>query len=173
MDIKYDEISKLVDTIIIDAYNSKATDIHIEPEASPQTTCIRFRISGICQEYMNTSDVMAADILMRIKSMANLDISETRLPQDGFIQFCCKHVPEFDLRVTTYPTGDSKEDVVLKIITPADLIELDNLFLSEHNLTLMKNVLQNHRGLFLAVGPRLSGKTTFLHAVLAHINHPS
>jgi type II secretory ATPase GspE/PulE/Tfp pilus assembly ATPase PilB-like protein len=167
------DVAKLVDTIIIDAYNNRASDIHIEPSASPETTRIRFRIDGVCQEYMKVPDTMAPGLLSNIKSMADLDVSETRLPQDGNTRFCQKHTHGFDLRVTTFPTDGSREDVVLRIMTTADLIQLDNMALSERNLALLKKILHNPGGLFLAVGPRLSGKTTFLHAILDYINRPN
>ena len=111
------DAEKLVDTIIVDAYNNRVSDIHIEPSASLGTTCIRFRINGECQDYMEVQDAMAAALLSRIKLMADLDVSETRLPQDGYIRFCRKHISEFGLRVTTFPTDDSRENVVLKIMT--------------------------------------------------------
>lgn len=172
MESNLNDISKLVDTIIIDAYNNKASNIHIEPSTAPDTTRIRFRIDGVCQEYMKVPDAMAPDLLSSIKSMADLDVSETTLPQDGYIRFCQKHTPEFGLRVTTFPTDGSNEDVVLKIMTNSDLIELDSIALTERNLAVMKKILHKPRGLFLTVGPRLSGKATFRHAILDHINKP-
>ncbi len=111
------DAANLVDTILIDAHINRASDIHIEPSVSSVTTSIRFRIDGVCQDYMVVQDTMASRLLYRIKLMADLDVSETSLPQDGHIRFCRKHIPEFGLRVTTFPTDDSKEDVVLKIMT--------------------------------------------------------
>lgn len=117
MEIANHDLSNLVDAILIDAKNNRASDIHIEPSASLGKICIRFRINGECQDYMEVQDAMASALLSRIKLMADLDVSETRLPQEGYIRFCRKHISEFGLRVTTFPTDDSREDVVLKIMT--------------------------------------------------------
>ena len=117
MKIANHDVANLVDAILIDAQNNRASDIHNKPSASLGTTRIRFRINGECQDFMEVQEAMASALLSRIKSMADLDVSETRLPQDGYIRFCRKHISEFRLRVTTYPTDDSREDVVLRIMT--------------------------------------------------------
>lgn len=167
MDIN--NMTTMVEAIIIDAYKTKASNIHIEPFASPKTALIRFRIDGVCQEYMEITDSMAASIVTKIKSMANLDIDECRLPQDGYIRFKQKHALEFNIRVATYPVDNSREDVVLKIMSRPELRELDNLAFSDQNLKLVKDTIQRPQGMFLVAGPIDSGKITTLHAILNQI----
>ncbi len=167
MDIN--NMATMVNAIVIDAYNTKASNIHIEPSASPETALIRFRIDGVCQEYMKITDSMAAGIVTKIKSLANLDIDECSLPQDGYIRFQREHVPEFNVRVATYPTDDSREDVVLKILSRPELRELDNLAFSDRNLKIVEDTIQRPQGVFLVAGPVGSGKTTTLHAILDQI----
>ena len=104
--------------------------------------------------------------------MANLDIAERRLPQDGKIKFRRKGVPAFELRVATLPTAGGFEDVVMRILASAGAMAMDEMGLNDRNLQVMKNIIAKPYGLVLAVGPTGSGKTTSLHAILGHINKP-
>ncbi len=98
------QVVKLVDQIIVSAYRKNASDIHIEPSTITKTTKIRFRIDGVCQDYIEAPNSMAKAMLSRIKIMARLDIAERRLPQDGKIKFKRKGIPPFELRLATLPT---------------------------------------------------------------------
>ncbi|NNL78468.1 MAG: Flp pilus assembly complex ATPase component TadA [Desulfobacterales bacterium] len=166
------KVVKLVDQTIIAAYRKNASDIHIEPSPITKATSIRFRMDGVCQEYMKVPNAMVRGIISRVKIMANLDIAERRLPQDGKIKFRRKGVPAFELRVATLPTAGGFEDAVLRILASAGAMAIDEMGLTERNLTVMKNIIDMPYGLILAVGPTGSGKTTSLHAVLGHINKP-
>ena len=172
----YDEASgkivKLVDQVIIAAYRKNASDIHIEPSTITKSTSIRFRLDGVCQEYMKVPNSMVRGIISRVKIMSNLDIAERRLPQDGKIKFRRKGVPTFELRVATLPTQGGFEDVVLRILASAGAMELDEMGMTERNTKVMKRVIAKPYGLVLAVGPTGSGKTTSLHAILGYINKP-
>ena len=172
----YDEASgkivKLVDQVIIAAYRKNASDIHIEPSSITKSTSIRFRLDGVCQEYMKVPNSMVRGIISRVKIMSNLDIAERRLPQDGKIKFRRKGVPTFELRVATLPTQGGFEDVVLRILASAGAMELDEMGLTDRNAKVIKRVIEKPYGLILAVGPTGSGKTTSLHAILGHINKP-
>jgi tetratricopeptide (TPR) repeat protein len=123
----YDEASgkivKLVDQVIIAAYRKNSSDIHIEPSPITKSTSIRFRLDGVCQEYMKFPNSMVRGIISRVKIMANLDIAERRLPQDGKIKFRRKGVPTFELRVATLPTQGGFEDVVMRILASAGAME--------------------------------------------------
>jgi len=163
-------VVKLVDQAIIAAYRKNASDIHIEPSPISKATTIRFRLDGVCQEYMKVPNSMVRGIISRIKIMSNLDIAERRLPQDGKIKFRRKGVPTFELRVATLPTAGGFEDVVMRILASAGAMSIDEMGLTERNLTVMKNIIHKPYGLVLAVGPTGSGKTTSLHAILGHIN---
>jgi type II secretory ATPase GspE/PulE/Tfp pilus assembly ATPase PilB-like protein len=166
------QVVKLVDQVIIAAYRKNASDIHIEPSVVTKATSIRFRLDGVCQEYMKIPNVMVRGVVSRIKIMSNLDIAERRLPQDGKIKFRRKGVPAFEMRVATLPTAGGFEDVVLRILASSGAIKIDEMGLAARNLNVLKDIVAKPYGLILAVGPTGSGKTTTLHALLGYINKP-
>ena len=166
------KIVKLVDQVIIAAYRKNSSDIHIEPSSITKSTTIRFRLDGVCQEYLKVPNSMVRGIISRVKIMSNLDIAERRLPQDGKIKFKRKGVPTFELRVATLPTQGGFEDVVLRILASAGAMELNEMGMTDRNVEVMKRVVAKPYGLVLAVGPTGSGKTTSLHAILSYINKP-
>jgi type II secretory ATPase GspE/PulE/Tfp pilus assembly ATPase PilB-like protein len=166
------QVVKLVDQVIIAAYRKNASDIHIEPSVVTKATNIRFRLDGVCQEYMKIPNAMVRGVISRIKIMSNLDIAERRLPQDGKIKFRRKGVPAFEMRVATLPTAGGFEDVVLRILASSGAIKIDEMGLADRNLKVIKAIATKPYGLILAVGPTGSGKTTTLHALLGHINKP-
>ena len=166
------QVVKLVDQTIIAAYRKNASDIHIEPSPITKATTIRFRLDGVCQEYMKVPNSIVRGVISRIKIMSNLDIAERRLPQDGKIKFKRKGVPAFELRVATLPTAGGYEDVVMRILASAGAMKIDEMGLTERNLEVLKAVSVQPYGLILAVGPTGSGKTTSLHSILGHINTP-
>jgi len=166
------KIVKLVDQVIIAAYRKNASDIHIEPSSITKSTTIRFRLDGVCQEYMKVPNSMVRGIVSRVKIMSNLDIAERRLPQDGKIKFRRKGVPTFELRVATLPTQGGYEDVVLRILASAGAMLIDEMGMTPRNTKVMKRIVAKPYGLVLAVGPTGSGKTTSLHAILSYINKP-
>lgn len=172
----YDEASgkivKLVDQVIIAAYRKNASDIHIEPSSITKATLIRFRLDGVCQEYMKVPNSMVRGIISRVKIMSNLDIAERRLPQDGKIKFKRKGVPTFELRVATLPTQGGFEDVVMRILASAGAMQLEEMGLTDRNTEVVKRIIAKPYGLILAVGPTGSGKTTSLHGILGYINKP-
>jgi type II secretory ATPase GspE/PulE/Tfp pilus assembly ATPase PilB-like protein len=172
----YDEASgkivKLVDQVIIAAYRNNASDIHIEPSSITKSTTFRLRMDGVCHEYMKVPNSMVRGIISRVKIMANLDIAERRLPQDGKIKFRRKGVPTFELRVATLPTQGGYEDVVMRILASAGAMQLDEMGMTARNTKVMKRIVAKPYGLILAVGPTGSGKTTSLHAILGYINKP-
>lgn len=166
------QVVKLVDQAIITAYRKNASDIHIEPSPITKATTIRFRIDGVCQDYIKVPNSMARGILSRVKIMSNLDIAERRLPQDGKIKFKRRGIPTFELRVATLPTAGNFEDAVLRILAKAGAMKLEDMGLNDRNLKIMKQILAKPYGLVLAVGPTGSGKTTSLHSALGYINKP-
>jgi type II secretory ATPase GspE/PulE/Tfp pilus assembly ATPase PilB-like protein len=166
------QVVKLVDQTIIAAYRKNASDIHIEPSPVTKATSIRFRLDGVCQEYMKVPNSIVRGVISRVKIMSNLDIAEKRLPQDGKIKFKRKGVPAFELRVATLPTAGGFEDVVMRILASAGAMKIDEMGLTERNLEVLKNASAKPYGLILAVGPTGSGKTTTLHSILGHINTP-
>jgi type II secretory ATPase GspE/PulE/Tfp pilus assembly ATPase PilB-like protein/tetratricopeptide (TPR) repeat protein len=172
----YDEASgqvvKLVDQIIVSAYRKNISDIHIEPSPVSKATTVRFRLDGVCHEYLQVPNSMARGILSRIKIMAHCDITERRLPQDGKIKFKRKGIPPFEMRLATLPTAGGYEDAVLRILAKSGAMKLKDMGLTERNATVLKDIIVKPYGLILVVGPTGSGKTTSLHAALGYINKP-
>ena len=166
------QVVRMVDQIFISAYRKKASDIHIEPSPMSKTASIRFRIDGVCQDFLQVPITHARAILSRVKIMSGLDIAEKRLPQDGKIKFKRKGIKPFELRIATIPTVGGYEDAVLRILEEAGARKLDDVSLNEKNLKTVKKVISQPTGLFLVVGPTGSGKTTTLHSALGYINKP-
>ena len=166
------QVVKLVDQVLVAAYRKNCSDIHIEPSSVTKATTIRFRLDGVCQEYLQIPNSMAKGILSRLKIIAGIDIAEKRLPQDGKIKFKRKGIPPFDLRLATLPTAGGFEDAVLRILAKAGAMKMDKMGLNERNLEIMKEIVFKPYGLVLVVGPTGSGKTTSLHTALGYINKP-
>lgn len=166
------QVVRLVDQTIVTALRKNASDIHVEPSPVTNKTLIRFRMDGVCQEYLQVPNSMARGILSRLKIMAGLDIAERRLPQDGKIKFRRKGIPSLDLRVATLPTSGGHEDAVLRLLASTGALKLDQMGLSERNMRVMKQLLSQPYGIILVAGPTGSGKTTTLHSALDHINKP-
>ncbi len=172
LDESSSQVVKFVDQVLISAFRNNASDIHIEPSVITRKTTIRFRTDGVCHEYLQVPNAMAPAILSRLKIMAELDIAEKRLPQDGKIKMRRKGIPEFELRLSTMPTAGRFEDAVLRILTRTSSLKLEEIGLNERNLAVLKKLITRPYGMLLCVGPTGSGKTTTLHAILGHINHP-
>ena len=166
------EIVKLVNKIIVDAVQQKASDIHIEPYPGKGRTEIRFRKDGILQPYISVPHAYRNAIVARIKIMCDLDISERRKPQDGKIKFKKFGPLDIELRVATVPSQGGVEDIVMRILGGGAPIPLDSLGLSKRNLEQTKETVSKPYGLFFLCGPTGSGKTTTLHSVLGWLNKP-
>ena len=166
------QVVRLVDQVIVAALRKNASDIHVEPSPITHKTTIRFRLDGVCQEYMQVPNSLTRGVLSRLKIMAGIDIAERRLPQDGKIKFRRRGIPPLDLRLATLPTAGGHEDAVMRLLAASGALKLDEMGLSERNLRVMKRILVQPYGLILAVGPTGSGKTTTLHSALGYINKP-
>jgi type II secretory ATPase GspE/PulE/Tfp pilus assembly ATPase PilB-like protein len=166
------ELVKLVNKIIIEAYQQGASDIHIEPTPGKGKTEVRFRKDGSLAPYISVPASFRNAIIARLKIMCDLDISEKRRPQDGKIKFK-KFAPlDIELRVATLPSQGGVEDVVMRILAAGEPIPLDKLGLSARNLQRVKETVAKPYGLFFVCGPTGSGKTTTLHSVLGYLNKP-
>lgn len=165
-------IMQLVNKIINDAYNRRASDIHIEPNIGKKNVEIRFRVDGDCALYQTVPFSYRAALISRIKIMCNLDITVKRMPQDGKIKFKRPTGDEIELRVATIPTQGAVEDVVMRILAKGETMPLDNMGISERNLRELINIINKPYGMILVVGPTGSGKTTTLHSALHQINTP-
>ncbi|WP_136419870.1 GspE/PulE family protein [Herbaspirillum sp. ST 5-3] len=166
------ELVKLVNKIIIDAYRQNASDIHIEPRPGKEKTMIRFRKDGSLEPYIEIPSSYRNAISARIKIMCDLDISERRKPQDGKIKFKKFGPLDIELRVATIPSAGGVEDIVMRILAAGEPIPLDKLGVLPHNLERLKSAVSKPYGLFFVCGPTGSGKTTTLHSVLNFLNTP-
>ena len=166
------ELVKLVNKIIIDAYKMGASDIHIEPMPGKGKTGIRLRKDGSLLNYIEIPATYRNALVTRLKIMCDLDISEKRRPQDGKIKFKKYGPLDIELRVATIPSQGGVEDVVMRILASGEPIPLDKMGFSERNLELIKKTVSKPYGLFFVCGPTGSGKTTTLHSILKHINTP-
>ena len=166
------ELVKFVNKVIIDAYNQKVSDIHIEPMPGKAKTGIRFRIDGSLQPYIEVPAQFRQAMVTRLKIMCDLDISEKRKPQDGKIKFKKYGPLDIELRVATIPSAGGVEDVVMRILAGGEPIPLEKLGLTAHNKERLENTVSKPYGLFYVCGPTGSGKTTTLHSILKFLNTP-
>lgn len=166
------ELVKLVNRIIMDAYKTGVSDIHIEPLPGKGKTSIRFRKDGSLMPYIEIPASYRNPLITRIKIMCDLDISEKRKPQDGKIKFR-KFAPlDIELRVATIPSAGGVEDVVMRILAAGEPIPLEKMGFTSTNLERLKSIISKPYGLFFVCGPTGSGKTTTLHSILKYLNRP-
>ena len=160
-------VIRFVNYLIADALKQGASDIHIEPKEKQLK--IRYRIDGILFEAMNPPHNMQAAVVSRLKIMANLDISERRLPQDGRIR-CVVNDRKIDLRMSTLPCAYG-EKVVMRILDTKSInVALEDLGFSDNSLTIWKNQCDQPHGIILVTGPTGSGKTTTLYSSLRQMD---
>ena len=162
-------VIKLVNHIISQAIEARASDIHLEP--FEEDLSLRYRIDGILHAMESPPKRLSAAITTRIKIMAKLDISERRLPQDGRIKLKILG-KDIDMRVSTLPTLYG-ESVVMRILDRESLVlDLSQMGFPEKELRQMEELIQKPYGKLLVTGPTGSGKTTTLYAALSKINTP-
>jgi len=160
-------IIRYVDLIMYQAIQDRASDIHFEPFETEFK--IRYRVDGALYEMAPPPRHLALPVISRIKVMANLNIAERRLPQDGRIQ---KHIAgrQVDLRVSTLPTQHG-ESVVLRVLDRSTVnLNMTALGMPDPILNYLYNIIQQPNGIFIVTGPTGSGKTTTLYACLNEIN---
>ena len=163
---------RLVNKMILDAYEQGASDIHIETHPGKENTRIRFRKDGILVHYFDVPANFRSALVSRIKIMCQLDISERRKPQDGKIDFQQFGPAKIELRVAVIPTANGLEDVVMRVLAGSKPIPMEKLGLDPVLLQNLRSIMAKPYGLFLICGPTGSGKTTTLHSALGYINTP-
>jgi type IV pilus assembly protein PilB len=160
-------VVKLVNYLLYNAVRENASDIHIEPD--DKKLRIRYRVDGRLYEKMSPPHQMHPAIVSRVKIMAELDIAQRRLPQDGGIHVLVEGRP-VDLRVSVMPANFG-EKVVIRIIDPQKfLFNLESLGFTYENLRRFRQVIQSPNGIVLVTGPTGSGKNTTLYAALSELN---
>lgn len=161
---------RLVNNIFLNAINSRASDIHVEPGETELT--VRYRIDGILSSALKLPTKIKNALISRIKIMSNLDISERRLPQDGRIKLKLGDKRKIDFRVSSLPTIFG-EKIVIRILDKSSLqLDLSKLGFGEKPLQDFFSAIERPYGMILVTGPTGSGKTTTLYSVLSRLNKP-
>jgi len=160
-------VKKLINLVLLQAIKDKASDIHFEPFEGEFK--MRYRIDGVLYEMMPPPAHIAPAISSRIKVMANLDIAERRMPQDGRIELSVNNMP-IDLRVSVLPTMFG-ESVVMRVLDRGNVsLDLDKLGMREEDLNAIRQLIHKPNGIVLVTGPTGSGKTTTLYSALRELN---
>lgn len=160
-------VVRLVNQIIANGIAMRASDIHFDPQETDFR--VRYRVDGVLRTERSLPKHMQNVIVTRIKILANLNITENRLPQDGRIKTTIDFKP-VDIRVSTLPTIHG-EKVVMRLLDLSNMIDrLDKIGFSEENLVIFKDVLKKPNGIILISGPTGSGKSSTLYAALNFLN---
>ena len=164
------KVIRLINLVLLQAIKDKASDIHFEP--FEEEFKMRYRIDGVLYEMIPPPKHLALPIVSRIKVMANLDIAERRLPQDGRIELTVGNSP-VDLRVSVLPTMFG-ESVVMRVLDRSNVqLSLDRIGLRADELSQVRLLINKPNGILIVTGPTGSGKTTTLYAALSELNEPT
>ena len=159
--------ARMFDLIMLQAIRDRASDIHFEPEE--EAIRVRFRIDGFLYEFQTLPKQIHPSLASRIKILADMDIAETRLPQDGNFNLKLEQ-RGFEIRVSTFPTIYG-ENVVIRVLDQTNaLLKLEDLGFGEDMFALYERLIRRSNGILLVTGPTGSGKTTTLYASLNMIN---
>ncbi len=162
-------VKKLLNLVLLQAIKEKASDVHFEPFEDEFK--MRYRIDGVLYEMVPPPRYVALALASRIKVMANLDIAERRLPQDGRIELLVKGAP-IDLRVSVLPTMFG-ESIVLRVLDRSNVqLKVDRLGLRDEDMVTFRQLMRKPNGIIVNTGPTGSGKTTTLYAALSELNVP-
>ena len=162
-------VMRLVDSVLLEAVNRRASDVHIE--AFEQEMAIRYRIDGRCYQVAQPPKTLSLALASRLKVLANMDVAESRLPQDGRILITVDN-RQIDLRVSTLPTIHG-ESIVLRVLDKGSLDKtLSQLGMDPATQEAIERLIQRPNGLLLVTGPTGAGKTTTLYACLTKLNRP-
>lgn len=162
-------ITEIVTEIIYNAAQSGASDIHFDP--SDKTIKVRFRIDGVLVDYIIVPETVRKNLIARVKIISGMDITETRLPQDGAIKTTIKDI-NLDMRVSSLPTNEGEKIVIRILDYSASLNGLESLGFSPKNLVKMKELIKIPNGIILVTGATGSGKSTTVYSLLQILNTP-
>jgi type IV pilus assembly protein PilB len=163
-------VVRLVNSVLQRAVGEGASDIHLEPQAKELK--VRLRVDGVLKDFMSVPPKLQASVLARLKILANLNIAEHRIPQDGRFSVRLGGKKKVDLRVATLPTIFG-EEIVLRLLDTSSLrADLTDLGFATHDFERYKEVYERPYGTVLVTGPTGSGKSTTLYATLGALNSP-
>lgn len=160
-------VIRMINALLTQAVRENASDIHIEPFET--RSVVRFRVDGTLKDVVEPHRALHAAMVSRIKIMAELDIAEKRLPQDGRITLRLAGKP-VDVRVSTLPTGHGERVVLRLLDKDTGRLDLSRLGMDEATQTAVDKLVHQPHGIVLVTGPTGSGKTTTLYAALSRIN---
>lgn len=166
----YRSVIKIVDSLINQAFASRASDIHLDPEE--QFLQVRFRVDGVLHNVFSFPKEIHSEVLTRIKVLSGLRTDEHNAAQDGRMRVSVREDDFVDVRVSIAPTYYGENCVMRLLINRADDFTLRDLGWSEHNLEIISRAIKKPYGLLLATGPTGSGKTTTLYMILKELNKP-
>ena len=162
-------ITEVVNEIIYIAAQAGASDIHFDP--SGKSIKVRFRIDGVLIDYMVIPESIKKNLIARLKIISGMDITESRLPQDGAIKTMIKDI-KLDMRVSSLPTNIGEKIVIRILDYSASLKGLESLGFTDKNLQKMKDLIKEPNGIILVTGATGSGKSTTVYALLQLLNTP-
>ena len=160
-------VVKLLQSVFEDAVQANASDVHIEPQE--RNVRIRFRIDGVLQVQTEVDTRIGPALVLRLKLMGGLDISEKRRPQDGRFNVLVRE-QQVDVRLSTMPVQHGESAVMRLLARKSGLLSLDHVGMPPEMLTRYRQLIQRTNGMVLVTGPTGSGKTTTLYATLAEVN---
>ncbi len=166
-DFEKNSIVEIINEIIIDAIENRASDIHFDP--TKECLMVRIRIDGELHDYTKIPNILKKNVITRIKIISGMNITETRLPQDGAIKNAINNI-SLDLRVSSLPVIDGEKMVIRILDYSMSLNGLENLGFSDHNLKKVFKMLENQNGLILVTGATGTGKSTTVYALLQKLN---
>ncbi len=159
-------VVRLVDLILSEGINSRASDVHIEPEEGG--VAVRYRIDGVLRQVMKIPRAAGLPLISRIKIISGLDIADRLRPQDGRARVAVNGIP-VDLRVSTLPASLGEKVVVRVLDTSRTVLSLEKLGLNPNEAEQIRELLENRDGIILCTGPTGSGKTTTLYSAIRYV----
>ncbi len=170
-DLRHTPVVRTLDLLLLQALRDRASDIHLDPQ--PSRLRIRYRIDGVLQDIVSLPMAIHAPLVSRVKIMAQMNIAEKRLPQDGQFSFKAPNNSDIDVRVATIETAYGERVVMRLLDKAASLPQLPDLGLLTDALASYQQMLQVHHGMILISGPTGAGKTTTLYASLNALDKQS
>lgn len=162
-------ITEIVNEIIFTAAQAGASDIHFDP--AEKGIKVRFRIDGVLIDYTIVPESIRKNLIARLKIISGMDITESRLPQDGAIKMTIKNI-NLDMRVSSLPTNEGEKIVIRILDYTASLKGLDSLGFSPVNLKKVKELIKEPNGIILVTGATGTGKSTTVYSILQTLNTP-
>lgn len=162
-------ITEIVNEIIYIAAQAGASDIHFDPTET--TIRVRFRIDGVLIDYTIIPEAIRKNLIARLKIISGMDITESRLPQDGAIKTTIKDI-NLDMRVSSLPTNEGEKIVIRILDYSTSMKGLDALGFTPNNLNKVKELIKEPNGIILVTGATGSGKSTTVYAMLETLNTP-